>query len=217
MKKYTSSENTKAAIIDAAGLLAAEMGFSNVSTRAVAKKSGENIGSIHYHFGSKDGLFEAVVRTAITDFATTPHWELTKELSADNTPQELSNALRLLVQQYVAKLFNSDKPQWHSHIVYQVLQRDDALYAIVEKEILRPDLEGMQRFFKSVDPDMNDAETFLRTAILQLPIFGHCNYRVLFQRKLNVEQYPEEYLKKMEELIFEQTRISLNLPKDEQA
>ena len=65
MTTYSSGDSTKMKIINAAGELAAEVGFTNVTTRAVADRSGENIGSIHYHFGGKDGLFEAVIREAM--------------------------------------------------------------------------------------------------------------------------------------------------------
>jgi AcrR family transcriptional regulator len=61
MGEYSKGERTRLALIEATGELAAELGFSNVSTRAVAERSGENIGTIHYHFGGKDGLFVAVV------------------------------------------------------------------------------------------------------------------------------------------------------------
>jgi len=65
MKKYASSEQTKEALINAAGELAAETGFPNVSTRAIAERANENIGSIHYHFGGKEQLFEAVVQEVV--------------------------------------------------------------------------------------------------------------------------------------------------------
>ena len=61
MVVYRSSLKTRKGLINAAGELAAEKGFHSVSTRAVAERAQQNIGSIHYHFGSKQKLFEAVV------------------------------------------------------------------------------------------------------------------------------------------------------------
>ena len=59
MATYETSIKTKEALINAAGELAAEKGFASVSTRAIALRADENVGSIHYHFGSKEKLFEA--------------------------------------------------------------------------------------------------------------------------------------------------------------
>ncbi|MCJ7600062.1 MAG: TetR/AcrR family transcriptional regulator, partial [Desulfobulbaceae bacterium] len=59
MATYETSLKTREALINAAGELAAEVGFASVSTRAIAVLAKENAGSIHYHFGSKEKLFEA--------------------------------------------------------------------------------------------------------------------------------------------------------------
>lgn len=65
MSKKLSVEVTRGNLINAAGELAVEFGIDNVSTRLVAELARENIGSIHYHFGGKGGLFMAVVQKAI--------------------------------------------------------------------------------------------------------------------------------------------------------
>lgn len=48
------------AILDAAEELFSTSGFEAVSMRDIAQASGANLGSIGYHFGSKDGLLRAV-------------------------------------------------------------------------------------------------------------------------------------------------------------
>lgn len=48
------------AILDAAEELFSLNGFEAVSMRDIAQASGANLGSISYHFGSKDGLLRAV-------------------------------------------------------------------------------------------------------------------------------------------------------------
>ena len=97
MKTYTSSETTKRNIIEAAGTLAAQLGLDNVSTRAVAEASNENIGSIHYHFGGKDGLFEAVVCEAIAWCGEKDYFSATAGLSEASTPEELSRVVREVI------------------------------------------------------------------------------------------------------------------------
>ncbi|MDJ0719147.1 MAG: TetR/AcrR family transcriptional regulator [Prochloraceae cyanobacterium] len=57
--------DTKEQILNVAEELFAEQGFAGTSLRQVIKKAGVNLSAVHYHFGSKEELFRAVVaRTA---------------------------------------------------------------------------------------------------------------------------------------------------------
>jgi AcrR family transcriptional regulator len=56
---------TAGKIIEAAENLLIVSGFSGMSARAVAKAAKVNIAAMRYYFGSKQGLFEAVVRQRI--------------------------------------------------------------------------------------------------------------------------------------------------------
>ena len=52
-------------ILSAAEKLFADNGFSAVSLRKVTSAAGVNLAAVSYHFGSKDGLIEAVLRRNI--------------------------------------------------------------------------------------------------------------------------------------------------------
>lgn len=54
------SDTTKEKILDTAEKLFVDNGFSATSLRAIIKEAGVNTAAIHYHFGSKEGLIEAV-------------------------------------------------------------------------------------------------------------------------------------------------------------
>ncbi|PIE27589.1 MAG: TetR family transcriptional regulator, partial [Micrococcales bacterium] len=55
------SPDTRQQILDAARTLFAQRGFSATSVRAVARKAAVDPALIHHYFGSKDGLFLAIV------------------------------------------------------------------------------------------------------------------------------------------------------------
>jgi AcrR family transcriptional regulator len=55
------TDTTKEKILDTAEKLFVDNGFSATSLRAIIKEAGVNTAAIHYHFGSKEGLIEAVV------------------------------------------------------------------------------------------------------------------------------------------------------------
>ncbi|UCH84291.1 MAG: TetR family transcriptional regulator [Candidatus Latescibacterota bacterium] len=54
--------DTKTKIMDAAESLFATHGFGAVSLRTIIKQAKVNTAAVHYHFGSKDGLIEAVLQ-----------------------------------------------------------------------------------------------------------------------------------------------------------
>jgi AcrR family transcriptional regulator len=57
----SSKTDTKEQIINVAELLFAERGFAGTTLRNVVSKAGVNLAAVHYHFGSKEELFRAVV------------------------------------------------------------------------------------------------------------------------------------------------------------
>jgi AcrR family transcriptional regulator len=58
----SSSTETKEQIIAVAERLFAERGFAGTTLRTVVSEAGVNLAAVHYHFGSKEELFRAVVR-----------------------------------------------------------------------------------------------------------------------------------------------------------
>ena len=54
--------DTRDALLDAAERLFAERGLRSASLRAITGEAGANLAAVNYHFGSKQGLVEAVFR-----------------------------------------------------------------------------------------------------------------------------------------------------------
>ncbi|MDF3934739.1 TetR/AcrR family transcriptional regulator [Pseudomonas citronellolis] len=57
-------EATRTRILEAAGELFAAHGFAEASNKAVAAKAEVDLASINYHFGNRDGLYQAVLDEA---------------------------------------------------------------------------------------------------------------------------------------------------------
>jgi len=51
---------TREVLLDAAERLFARVGIERASLRAITREAGANLASVHYHFGSKDALIQAV-------------------------------------------------------------------------------------------------------------------------------------------------------------
>ena len=213
MSEYAISENTKTLLINAAGELAAELGFSNVSTRAIAERSGENIGSIHYHFGGKDGLFEAVVNEAILDIRKFSPWQVVDAMDKEMiSPEQLSSVIQKIVHQHICTLFDRQKPRWHSQVIYQLLQIEGPLYELFASEVMNPDMDAMGKIFRIINPEMPDDEIVLHTLVLNMPIIAHINYMPTILKLLDASKFSDDYLKKLENLLVRQTQLMFGLP-----
>lgn len=212
MAEYSGTERTRAKLIEAAGELAAKMGFSNVSTRAVARRSGENIGSIHYHFGGKTGLFTVVVQTAISDFTEGATSSVTEALERNASPEVIEAAIRKMIHQQIHMLFNSGKPLWHAQVIYQLLQYDESLFGLFETDVVNPEISSMSKLFRVAHPEMDRNEVLLRSLVIKLPVFAHATYMPMLLKILGTADYTEKYLLRMEDLLVCQTQLLLGLP-----
>jgi len=212
MKTESSSEITKAAIINATGELAAEMGFSSVSTRTAAQRANANIGSIHYHFGGKDGLFKAVVQEAVASCMQMNYFEAIDKLGDHPDRETLARVLRLIVADEIQNIFQSGRPQWQFRVIYQLMQRNDHLFDLAREQMLEPEVAAMGRFFKLIDPAMDQNAIFLHIILLKMPIYAHVDYIHAIQKMMGVDRYSAEYLKRMEDMLVTQAQRLLNLP-----
>ena len=86
--------NAKAEILKAADQLFAEVGFDAATTREIAELSGVNKALIHYHFKSKEALFEALLDRYYQELNQTL-------LQAMNRPGDIRERLFALVDVYL--------------------------------------------------------------------------------------------------------------------
>jgi TetR/AcrR family transcriptional regulator, acrAB operon repressor len=64
--KQDQSHRSREKLLEAATQLFAERGYRDTSVQAIGEAAGISRGSIFWHFGSKEGLLEAVVEQAFT-------------------------------------------------------------------------------------------------------------------------------------------------------
>lgn len=211
MAIYETSLKTREALINAAGELVADRGFASVSTRAIADLAGENVSSIHYHFRSKDKLFEAVVRTVIQVWKDNPINEIIKKFDID-TPEGQALAIRAIVFRNIDLLFNREQPSWYSRVVFQVMQKKGPLLDIFKKELVTPSHSTIKSLLQRIDPSIGDKEAFLRILIMNTPIFFHAERMHFILTELGENKYRPEYLQKLGDIIVLQTQLLLGLP-----
>ncbi|MGB7445287.1 MAG: TetR/AcrR family transcriptional regulator, partial [Coleofasciculaceae cyanobacterium] len=77
--------DTKEQILNVAERLFAEQGFSGTSLRSVVREAQVNLAAVHYHFGSKEELFRAVV-ARIAKLVVRAQLELLAKCEAQSEP-----------------------------------------------------------------------------------------------------------------------------------
>jgi len=86
--------DTKEKILDTAERLIGEQGYSATSLRHIIAQAGVNLAAVHYHFGSKEDLLDAVVArkaTPVNDARIA--WLERVETEAGNGPLEVEKVL----------------------------------------------------------------------------------------------------------------------------
>ena len=61
IKRRKDGKETRTQILEAAGALIAEKGFAHTTNKSIAAKAGVDLASINYHFGGREGLYQAVL------------------------------------------------------------------------------------------------------------------------------------------------------------
>ncbi|SMC78053.1 transcriptional regulator, TetR family [Desulfocicer vacuolatum DSM 3385] len=217
MGTYASSKQTRELLINAAGELVAQLGFSNVSTRAVADKAEQNIGSIHYHFKSKDNLFQAMIKSATQPVRNNPLAGIIKAHEKDlDSPEGQSRMLRRIIHSKIKEIFNSQRPWWHNKVIYQVLRAEENLLKIMRDEVIKPELAALEKLFLSIDPTMDKDDAFVQTVLTMSPIIYHAENAENILKFMGKKIYADHYLQKLEDKIVRQNQLLLGLPPDGQ-
>ncbi len=215
MATYASSKQTKAILINAAGELVAELGFSNVSTRAIADKAAQNIGSIHYHFKAKNNLFQAMIRNAIRPVQKNPMASIIKAHEKElESPGGQSKMLRRIIHLKIKEIFDPERPWWHHKVIYQVLRAEENLLKIMHDEVIKPEVNALEKLFLSIDPNMDKEGAFMQTLLTMAPIMYHAENSENILRLMGQTNYTTQYLQRLEDNIVRQNQLLLSLPPD---
>nr|WP_320114441.1 helix-turn-helix domain-containing protein [uncultured Desulfuromonas sp.] len=211
MATYSSSEKTKNSLIEAAGQLIAELGLACVSVRAIASRANENIGTIHYHFGNKEGLFAEVINTVIERWEAAP---LEKELVQldlhDRHDQAM--AIRCIVERMSRLIFSPQAPGWHRQVIYQVMQHPGTLQDMFRSRVINPENQLAVNLFQQIDPNLSYEQAYAHTLTIQSPLIVHADYQGAVLRELKQSAYSRDYIAYLENTLISQKQKFFDLP-----
>jgi AcrR family transcriptional regulator len=125
-----SSAATQAALIEAAAPLFIAQGFEGTKTRDIADKAKANVSAINYHFGSKMGLYQAVIKKQAEAMIASYPLETEAVRQADAAAR-----LRWLVLNLLHRVFTTQEDDKIKICVREFVEPTEALDFLV-KEIV---------------------------------------------------------------------------------
>ena len=216
MATYSTSAATKTALIMAAGELFAEHGFKSVTTRAIAKKAGENIGSIKYHFNSKDGLLEAII-----DFATAKwqHDPLGAYLKANEnlfaTTKGQSTIVVGLVDLFLELAFANDIPAWCAVLIFQILQRDLPTSKYIFDTCSVPIMTAFNTTYSRISGDPDQETAFCWTIAVVAPAHLVLVDQSVMKKIHRLNSMSDSILKKLRDMMVRNGLANLKMSEKE--
>ncbi|MFT3815961.1 MAG: CerR family C-terminal domain-containing protein [Acidovorax sp.] len=126
----TDGEATRARILEVAGERFAADGFAETTSKAIAAQAGVDLASINYHFGSRSGLYQAVLLEAhrrLVDYADL------RQLA--DSPVPAADKLKALLGQLVQRA-TEDSEGWHLTVLAgELLAPSSHLEVLLQSEV----------------------------------------------------------------------------------
>lgn len=186
---------TKAALLEAAGELFAQLGFDGTSIRAISERTGANVAAINYHFGSKENLYAEVLRNAVLRMHVENPEEMLREgLEHDSTPQVLADLIYKVVRNHLRAYFSEDVPEWCAQVLMRsLLEPSPALQELI-RQFFVPEHNLMKELIRRAKPDASDDEIVLHAFAIvgQVAFFKFGEIPIL--TILNKDRYDDVFL-----------------------
>ncbi len=172
---------TRQRLLDVAGGVFAEHGFRRATVREICKLAGANVASIHYHFGDKDGLYHAVLRSAFEAVEARHPRGALKGID----PEE---ELHLFVLAFLRKIYSGGVPTWLMQIMSREMFEPTGALETLVQAVHRPTFEHLSGIVRRLGPRGMRRDTVLRCA---QSVIAQCVFYRHAQPVLRVMGHPE--------------------------
>ncbi len=152
--------STREQLILAAGKLFGQQGFDSVSTRAIAAACGANLAAIHYHFGSKQALYLAVLETVCRHHQTVFREadDPASQPGALDTPAGAAQAIRARVGLFFSMVLGPRSIPWQSQLILREMTQPSSQHSLIVERIAAPMHARWLAIHRRVRPQASEAE-----------------------------------------------------------
>lgn len=135
-------DETRAQLIQAGLKLFGRLGYEAVPTRMLAREAGVNLAAIAYHFGGKQGLYEAVTEAVVADIRARVlpvAQALGKDLAeTDNDRTRLAGVAERFIRAEIATFVSHGPGQEEIGLILREYAAPSSAFPILFKNLIEP-------------------------------------------------------------------------------
>ena len=204
---------TRSRLIEAGLDIFGECGYTAATTRVIAERAGVNLAAIPYHFGGKEGFYQAVVAhiTATVGARLAPVLEAIAARSAGGLrPTEAAALLEELFGGLVEFIVGSGEAPRFSRIILREQMSPSKAFDTVYEGVMSPLLEAVAALMAAAtDSGAPDRTVRLRALALLGQIFAFRFGRETAVRALGLSGYSTEETTEIRSVLLGQLRATL--------
>ncbi len=203
MEDKKTNSKTRAAIMEAAGKIFAEEGFSKATVRDICREAGANVAAINYHFGDKKGLYVSVLKH-YQELALKAH-PPDFGIHATQKPEE---KLRVYIRSFLTRMMDDVYPVWFARLLAREFTEPTWAFDILVEGSMRPSFRLLTEIVAAILGKKPD-ERIVR--LCSMSIVGQCLY-FRHSNPVIVRLFPGEFsgAGQIEELTEHIVHFSLN-------
>ena len=163
-----TTHETRERLLAAAGEVFAARGFRAATVREICQRASANIAAVNYHFGDKEGLYFAVLKSCSE--AALKKYPPTLGLEPNATGEE---RLHAFVRALLFRIADKGKPSWHGKLIaHEMAEPTKALTTLIDK-VYGPALKQLEMIVREL-MGRRAPVTVVRQCLLS--ILGQCLY-----------------------------------------
>ena len=163
-----AKQETEQRLLEAAGEVFAARGFRAATVREICQRAGANVAAINYHFGDKEGLYFAVLKSGSE--AALKKYPPTLDLGPTATAAE---RLHAFVRSLLFRIVDKGQPSWHGKLIaHEMAEPTKALTALID-DVYGPVLQQLESIVQEL-LGRRTPPPVLRQCLLS--ILGQCLY-----------------------------------------
>ena len=192
---------TRERLLECAGILAAQKGFSLVTSKEICQMAGTNLAAINYHFGSRDGLYEALLYK-IHQFMVNED-SLREIVSRDSSPREKISALVDMVAEQAWSRENWQMQVWSREVMHTA--QSAHVGAVLMQVVKVKGSLALKLFSDYTGLAMDDVRLYICFFCFMAPIllvtYGK-NSNIQYQKMVHVSCSDKELLQNIKKFCF---------------
>jgi AcrR family transcriptional regulator len=168
MDTRKANSKTCLVIMETAGKIFAQEGFTKATIRDICREAGANIAAINYHFGDKKGLYLAVLKYyQEMVFQTHP-----PDMGI-NEKQKPEEKLQTYIRSFLSRIMDEGRPAWFGRLLAREFTQPSWAFDILVKETIRPSFQLLTEIVAEI---LGKSAKERSVRLCSMSIIGQCLY-----------------------------------------